>query len=353
VLAAGVSTLRHVLAILGAGRNGSTLLMRLLDGSPGLWVFPIELNVLQGRDWLGQPANFEAWARDRIGELETNYLARLVEPFDPGDPLAGLEETRGLPVGDRFAGFLAATRAAYAASRVQPDATLAFKTTEVAAPERWEALLPGLRQLHIVRDPVANYASLKRTDMLVKGKPFWFQEGDTLRAFVELRWSPHVRYALEAIEREPQRHRLVRYEDLCREPGRIVGELCDWLGVSPPAERDLQTVLGGRPMKELPDRTSRGGASAPARVVEGVGVGADAADDVVSARERAWIAFRTGELAGRLGYDLGPAPPRGKLLRSWVLPDRWETMNSRSRMQLGKAILARRAYIARRLVSAP
>ena len=341
-----------MLAILGAGRNGSTLLMRLLDGSPGLWVFPLELNVLEARDWLRDPANFESWARDQVAELERDYLTRLAEPLDgQADPIESLKETRGEAPERRVVAFLDATRAAYAPDRFDPTPLLAFKTIEVAEPERWEALYPGLHQLHIVRDPVANYASLKRTDMLVKGKPFWFQEGDTLRAFVELRWYPHVRYALDAVERNPERHRLVRYEDLCREPGRVVGELCDWLGVPPPPEPDLQTVLGGRRMKELPNRTSRGGTVAPARAVEGVG--ADAADDVVTPRERAWLAFRTGALARRLGYDLGPTPTRTGLLRSWVLPDRWETMNAPSRVQLGKALLARRAYIAWRLVSAP
>lgn len=326
--------------------------MRLLDGSPGLWIHPIELNVLEARDWLRDPANFERWAGDQVEELQRDYLARLAEPIEgAADPLEGIEATRGLPPEERVAAFLSALRTAYAPPGLDPDPLLAFKTIEVAEPERWDELYPGSRQLHIVRDPVANYASLKRTDMLVKGKPFWFQEGDTLRAFVELRWFPHVRYALEAAEREPARHRIVRYEDLCREPARIVGELSDWLGVAPPPEPDLQTVLGGRRMRELPNRTSRGGTSAPPRAIEGVG--ADAADDVVAPRERAWLAFRTGELARRLGYDLGPVPARGELFRSWVLPDRWETMNSRSRVQLGKAILARRAYIARRLVSAP
>jgi hypothetical protein len=341
-----------VLAILGAGRNGSTLLMRLLDGSPGLWIFPIELNVLGAREWLRDPANFERWAADQVEELRRDYLSRLAEPIEgAADPLEGIEATRGRPPEERVAAFLSALREAYAPTGLGPDPLLAFKTIEVAEPERWDALYPGSRQLHIVRDPVANYASLKRTDMLVKGKPFWFQEGDTLRAFVELRWFPHVRYALDAVEREPSRHRIVRYEDLCLEPDRIVGELCDWLGVAPPPEPDLQTVLGGRRMKELPNRTSRGGTSPPPRAVEGLG--ADAADDVVTARERAWLAFRTGGLAKRLGYDLGPVPSRLELLRRWALPDRWETMNAGSRLRLGKAILARRAYIARRLVSAP
>ena len=36
-----------LVGIFGAGRNGSSLLMRLLDGSPGLWIYPIELNYLR------------------------------------------------------------------------------------------------------------------------------------------------------------------------------------------------------------------------------------------------------------------------------------------------------------------
>ena len=37
----------QLLNIMGTDRNGSTLLMRLLDGSPDLWVCPIEFNYLR------------------------------------------------------------------------------------------------------------------------------------------------------------------------------------------------------------------------------------------------------------------------------------------------------------------
>ena len=36
-----------LLGIFGTGRNGSTMLMRLLDGSPGIWIFPYELSYLR------------------------------------------------------------------------------------------------------------------------------------------------------------------------------------------------------------------------------------------------------------------------------------------------------------------
>ena len=221
----------------------------------------------------------------------------------------------------------------------------AFKTIEVTGIDRWSALFPTMRLLHIVRDPVANYASLKRTDMLVKGKPFWFQEGDTLRAFVELRWLPHVRYAVEAEARDPARHRVVRYEDLCADPRGVLGGICGWLGVGAPPEPELQTVLGGRRLREQPTATS-GGESAPERVRVRNG----RHDDVVTERERSWLAYRLGPEAGRLGYDLGPRPSRVSLAGRWVLPDRWELMNAPSKPRLTKALLARRAYLAERLL---
>ena len=335
-----------MLGIFGAGRNGSTLLMRLLDGSPDLWVFPIELDILglleeraslAPNEWA---LRFDAWAGRELTELRESYVARLAEPLDAAEPEFS-SDVRASGAQNLVA-FLNSVERSYSPGGEREHA---FKTIEVTGIDRWTGLFPTMRLLHIVRDPVANYASLKRTDMLVKGKPFWFQEGDTLRAFVELRWLPHVRYALEASERDPARHRLVRYEDLCADPRDVLGGICDWLGVGLPPDPELQTVLGGRRLREQPTATS-GGDSAPERVV----VRDERHADVVTARERSWLAYRLGAEAQRLGYELGPRPSRLSLAGRWLLPDRWELMNAPSKPRLTKALLARRAYLAERLL---
>ena len=333
--------LSAMLGIFAAGRNGSTLLMRLLDGSPGLWIYPIELRWLEVRR---EPAALEPWAARQLDELESTYLARLAEPLEPAsDPLEALRACAAEEPERRLETFLDGVRTAFAPAAVSPDATNAFKTIEVADPDRYGRLFPGLRFIHLVRNPLDNYASLKRTDMLVKGKPFWFQGGDVLQTFVERRWVPHARYMIDAARRDPERHRIVRYEDVCSDPVRTVVELCAWLGAEPPPHPDLQTVLGGRRLREQPN-------AAPERATAGLQRGKR---EVVTAREGSFIRFAAGGLAERLGYDLdGRAPhaTRGRLLRSWLPLDEWETMNVDSRLSQGKAVLSRRLYLTRKLL---
>ncbi len=93
-----------IVGIFGAGRNGSTLLMRLLDGSPGLWVYPLELNYLStfglrsvrgklkraaarlfsdtgvgNRFREGYIAAFIQWTAHQIQELNETYIKHLVD----------------------------------------------------------------------------------------------------------------------------------------------------------------------------------------------------------------------------------------------------------------------------------
>lgn len=341
-----------MLGIFAAGRNGSTLLLRLLDGSPGLWVYPIELNYLGKRDWFARdPAGFGHWVSAQEEALRENYLTRLEHPLAPVEPLERGELLPGDPPEPRLLAFLDSVRRAYAPPELASSALHAFKTVEVSRIDRYRELFPGLRCLHLVRDPLTNYASLKRAVLVHKRVAFWAHDGDFLPAFLERGWVPHARFVLGEAAGDPERHLLVRYEDLVREPERVVRGICDWLGVAPPAEAALQTVLGGRRLRELPrDPQSP---DRPARPVEAVpDMPARAGyEEVVSERERALIRLATGDLAERLGY--GPASPRpgrvGLAVR-WLLPDRWETMNSGSWLALGRALLKRRLYVYGKLL---
>lgn len=330
---------RRLVGVFGVGRNGSTLLMRLLDGSPGLWMHPVELNWLSFRQ-----LDFDAWAHEQIREIEDLYVSRLVAPVDRAEIEVPPEGT----VEERAVAFLDAVRRAYDGDR----AWLAFKSIEAAEIDRYLELFPGLCAVHIVRDPFMAFASLKRTDMLQKRKPFWFQ-GDLLRTFLERRWVPHARRALDLVERDPERHVLVTYEQLVENPPTVVGRICGWLGIEEPPDPTLQTVLGGREVRELPSNTSKEGVATPKRVVRDMASTYDY-EDVLTEREREFIAFRAAPLARRLGYSgewNGSAEPsRAHLARAWVLPDRWELMNVGSKLAFGKNLLLRRAYIYRTLV---
>ena len=182
-----------LIGIFGSGRSGTTLLMRLLDGSPGLWVYPIELNyfsIAPGRR-VPDGSLFRGWARKQMAELKTTYLDQLSEPASPaGNPAEKLAEGTDWTDEKRLSNFLSAVRNAYDGRKPERAPKSVFKSIEVGRLPFYAALFPTMRFIHIVRDPLTNYASLKRTDMVTKKKPFWFQGGDILRLHLEGRWIP-------------------------------------------------------------------------------------------------------------------------------------------------------------------
>lgn len=371
-----------LVGIFGAGRNGSSLLMRLLDGSPGLWIYPIELNYLRsfapgstkhraksamaeclsgvstsGRAWVAHRRLdvFYRWASEQLAELKDIYLDKVVDPIEAkGDPLRTIEDHVRGTLAQNLESFLDAIRMVYDERSLTAKPHLMFKSIEVADLPRYRSLFPGMKFVHIVRHPYSNYTSLKRTDMVLKQKPFWFQGGDILRLQLESRWIPHVRFALEGIETDPSHHYLVRYEDLCESAERAVIGICNWLGVAPPKEPSLQTVLGGKHLKALPVNSSLQGVETPAHVVSDM-ARAYGYDEILTEREKGLILLRTYELGQRLGYfsaeEAAQLPSRLRLFSQWMFPDEWEYRNADSKARLVSALIQRRLYLCRKLFS--
>ena len=371
-----------LVGIFGAGRNGSSLLMRLLDGSPGLWIYPIELNYLRAfapqslkgtairvlSSWASRLSSagqatlearrrevFQTWASEQLTELQLTYLDNMLQPVAAqGDPSQTMRVRMRGSITENLESFLDGIRILYDDRPLPVNPHLVFKSIEVTALPRYQRLFPEMRFVHIVRHPYSNYTSLKRTDMILKKKPFWYQGGDILRLQLESRWIPHMRFALQGLQENPARHHLVRYEDLCESADQTVTGICDWLGVEPPEEPALQTVLGGKHLKTLPSNSSLKGVDTPARVV------ADMAkeygyDDILTERERGLILLRTYQLGREIGYfsaqDEAQVPDKLPLLLQWVAPDQWEYMNASSRVRLVRALIQRRLYLCRKLLS--
>jgi hypothetical protein len=371
-----------LVGIFGAGRNGSSLLMRLLDGSPGLWIYPIELNYLRsfapasvkhrakhimaaclygvsssGRASVTQRRLdlFHKWASEQLAELKHIYLDQMVEPVAvTGDPLRTVQEQARGTLAEALESFLDAIRTVYDDRVLSAKPYLMFKSIEVADLPRYHRLFPDMKFVHIVRHPYSNYTSLKRTDMVLKRKPFWFQGGDILRVQLESRWIPHVRFALEGIQTDPARHYLVRYEDLCESAERAVADICSWLGVAPPKEPSLQTVLGGKHLKTLPVNSSLQGVETPAHVVTDM-ARTYGYDEILTEREKGLILLRTYKLGRRLGYfsaeEAAHLPSRLQLFSQWMPPDEWEYRNASSKVRLVSALIQRRLYLCRKLLS--
>lgn len=371
-----------LVGIFGAGRNGSSLLMRLLDGSPGLWIYPIELNYLRTfaprtlkgslKQTLAACAPilprqavdaFEhrrrrlvrTWAAEQLQELQETYLDKLVQPIPVAeDPLEAISRRVTGDVCGDLGAYLDVIRSCYDERRLPSLPHLLFKSIEVSDLPRYGRMFPEMKFIHIMRHPYSNYSSLKRTDMVQKQKPFWYQGGDILRLQLESRWIPHAQFALQGLAAEPSRHHVVRYEDLCDAPSRIVTDLCAWLGVAPPEEPTIQTVLGGKHLKALPSNPSLKGVETPAQVVSDMAK-QFGYDEILTERERQLILFRTFDLGCRLGYfsegDKMQVPGRVRLFLNWLAPDQWEYMNASSRPRLLRALLKRRLYLCRKLLS--
>lgn len=346
--ATGTTFGRRLVAVMGTGRNGSTLLARLLDGSPDLWLYPIELLWLQDRHWFEEDGG-AWWSGFQLDELKQTHLDQLVEPIDEsGDPRALFAPDRERSPEASLVAYLAAVEEAYAPAP-RGSRVLLFKSTEAGDARRYAELFPGLRQIHIVRDPVATYASFKRTN-LNKGATFW-QLGDELEVLIDGRFVPHARYLLDACAAEPDRHLLVRYEDLCADPERVIGAICSWLGVRPPGDAGAVTVLGGRRLLRYSGKPSKAGLDAPDRVVADM-ARAFGYDEIVAPRERDLIRLRTNPLAARLGY--APEPPGSGGLRlalSWLAPDVRERAHVTSWARFAKAYAERRTYVVRTILA--
>lgn len=359
-----------LVGLFGAGRNGSTLLMRLLDGSEGLWIYPVELNYLSGftpHTWKGRAKRqvaslipsryqraFHSWAAGQLGELKQIYLDKLDDPLNiNGDPLEAIRQRTGHSLAGDLEGFLDALQSFYDDRRLPSKPHLVFKSIDVPYLDHYDTMFPNMKFVHIVRHPYSNYSSLKRTDMVLKQKPFWFQGGDILRLQVESRWIPHARFLLRGLKEEPTRHYLVRYEDLCESPERVVAGICGWLGVPPPDEPSIQTVLGGKRIRDLPINSSKKGVKTPTGVVSNMAK-EFGYDDILTERERALIRLRTYDLARQVGYftsdEESILPNKLSLLKQWMVPDQWEYMNARPNLRLARALVERRLYLCRKLL---
>ena len=160
-----------MVGIFGAGRNGSTLLMQLLDGSPGLWVYPLELNYFSTFGWrslrgkvkriLGRLVSgtllgdrwreryvtaFVRWAAHQRDELNETYVRQLTEPIAiNADPLQVIgRSTSGSIKGDLVT-CLQAMRDTYDDREIKTTLLLVFKSIEVAELPRYEKLFPEMR----------------------------------------------------------------------------------------------------------------------------------------------------------------------------------------------------------------
>lgn len=367
-----------LLGIFGTGRNGTTLLMRLLDGSPGMWVFPCELNYLRDlypemyRVKIRQEHSdlllkfpilkryawdknkiFYKWSKRLFDEIESGYLPLVVEKVKKNNrPIEEFHQNIGKSIQRDLIELLETGRKAYDRRKHNILPHLAFKSVETNDIYRYVKLFPDMRFLHIIRDPWATFASMKRTVIFSKKKPMWYGGRDQLQEFLEKRWMPHARFILEMLAADEPNHYLVKYEELCENPKRVLNDLCQWLNVPLPPDPGLMTILGGKNFKKMPYSSSEKEIENPERIT----IMSDKFQyrDVLTERERDFILTRAYDLILQMGYLSSGGreglPSKMEQAMKWLAIDEWDYFNSKSNWDIVRNIIKKRIYVLSKLL---
>jgi len=347
-----------LIGIFGTGRNGSSLLTRLLDGILGVYTHSAEVNFLSVlndlafKPWVSRDVRMNATVRPlmhldkpikttrlikrytrQISEIISDYAVQLKEQdrlILSGNPLLALNKKPNYTASEFIPEFFKLV------SRWLDCKTVVkhyiFKTIETPYVEDYQRLFPDMKFLHLIRNPLDVYSSQKRT-LLYKKCPSWYLGKDNLDTMIMKRWIPHAKAILN--NKKCSNHYLVRYEDLVDRPKETIEGICNWLSLPLPAQPTKQTVFGGKSLKKSPQRSSQEGIELPMEVVSGL-KDKFKYKKVLSDCEKDLIVYLSYDQAKRFGYfhDL-PLPELASIVKEWIMPKRWEFMNNGNIFRLG------------------
>lgn len=229
--------LDHPVFITGHATSGTTLLRNLLDSHPELLVFPVESNF---RGFINPDGSFRA-------DFDIEKL------FSTG-PTTGIYSLRhgkvDLPSGKRdysdldFESFKSEVIKTWDNKTAKDLLIILIESFcnnshySGSTPKMWvekthgseiclELFLkwyPNAKAIHMVRDPFDNLASYRvksaKSGGIVTPLSFCVQ------------WFSSLRMVLNLQQKEPDRILLVRFEDLLHNPDKIIGQVCEFLGIS-------------------------------------------------------------------------------------------------------------------------
>jgi len=329
--------------IFGTGRSGSSLLLRLIDGSKGLSCYPLDFNYFHTfesttwkrklRAWaayivLGKRTNqyleqyyFDRWRESQYREISKTHLSNINEPINE------FYETNDLMVGFNTKGRTEAIlqffkQIGIVYGHAKNDDIVVFKTTECSKVEDYEKLYPDAKCIHIIRDPVNTYSSFKRA-MYFKKLPPWWLGGDCLREVIDGRFLPHIRIIKNKLQTKPNSHLLVRYEDILEDSDRELNRIAKFLKVVPPVDTKTQTFFGGRLFKSMPAHPSQKNVATPKQVTPNLDIH-EGYKKVIESREEILIRELTSLEASDFGYAKNDKCNHEDLLNMWRLPSKWE-----------------------------
>ena len=232
--------------LLGAHKSGTSLLRSLFDGHSQLYTIPIEAHYFQNRKyWVDNEYRLERPARLDKAQTIDNFCAYIHRSNTAEDPYSD-SVTKGLFDEERFRSYF---------SSIQPDLgdkaciekyfeAIHFSITGTTLPDRIRVveksvenaefaqelslLFPQARFIHIVRNPYANFVSLRKYKSVNWGAPI-------IRRIVRTLYNSY--YYLYRNQRTIEPYYVLRYEDLVTEPEKHIRSMCRFLQI--PFEKAL------------------------------------------------------------------------------------------------------------------
>jgi hypothetical protein len=358
-----------LIGLFGTGRNGSSLIGRLLDGLEDTYVHPVEELFLTAFDDLAHRGRLTRMVIQNCttqplahlnGTLSTSLLGRYYRPSlelllrycsestGPPKELGSLAWGNLLPqsscgVEEFTRGYLSGI-----AARVRPDVSFRhhlFKSIEVAYLTDYEQRFPDMKFIHILRDPVAVCSSQKRSLLENKAVPASYLGYDWLTCMLDKRWLPHARFV--AVRRGDPRHIVVRYEDLVVEPVLEIAKIAEGLGLAPPPRPTVQTIFHDLDKSNWGGNPSKKGVDSPTEIIADLQK-SNGYEEVLTKREIDLIAVKTRDLLPKLNYQSSSQASMADVRRQYLLPDKWEFMNcGRSSSYLARGLIG---FVYRRAV---
>src|SRR5712671_70152 len=241
-----------LIGLFGTGRNGSSLIGRLLDGLQDTYVHPVEEIFLSKFDDLAVSGRVKRLTaqnciskplRHLDGQLPRGTLVRAYA--DSAETLhrnymLSCTETSSLAKPDLQALLNAPSYDVVAFVReylqklgdyLRPDIRFRhqlFKSIETAYIEDYAARFPEMKFIHILRHPITVCSSQKRSLLENKKQPASYLGYDWLVCMLERRWLPHARFVVQ--QRDDPRHAVVLYEHLTENPGGELARVAALLG---------------------------------------------------------------------------------------------------------------------------
>jgi hypothetical protein len=296
----GLQLAQSPVFICGVHRSGTTLVRDLLDGHPQLSVLPSE-----GTFYTNQEAKLKYLPENEWALcLGTEWLRRLANPINqPPYWLLGRSTSSGSPYID-FARYVmawwqmvkhtpgtqwphTAIVLAYASCTDGPGANYwvdKTPTNERFLTRIWREM-PQAKIIQVIREPVATMASHKTMEPTIS----------LTSALRDLKTSYSI--AIQQAKLNDSRYLLVRYEELCLDPGKITTQIAAFLGIENSEILRCATVAG---------TSAKANSSFNKDPASGQVLKADehAGQEVIGMAGRRQIAASVGRLAKQLNYPL-------------------------------------------------